>query len=247
MDPDTRFVLAGRDVSPETRGGLKGDVEQNERSYFTTRFRSDSRRDATWRHLTRYLARFVPPKAAVLELGAGHCHFINRVPASRRVAVDIGPQVREAAARGVEAHQSEALAFLTQAQPEQFDFILASNFFEHIEWKELNALIPLVLRVLRPGGRLAVIQPNFRLAPRRYFDDYTHRTIFTDVSLRDWLEAAGFDVVKLTPRFLPLTIKSRFGSLSSLIPLYLRLPWRPLAGQMFALAERPRRGEGSAG
>ena len=28
-------------------------------------------------------------------------------------------------------------------------------------------------RVLKPGGRLIVVQPNFRLEPRRYFDDYT--------------------------------------------------------------------------
>jgi SAM-dependent methyltransferase len=210
-----------------------------ERSYHTTRFVSDPKRDAVWRHLTAYLVQFIPPEAAVLELGAGYCHFINRVPASRRVAVDIGSQLSQAAAPGVETHQTSALTFLSHAQPEQFDFILASNFFEHFEWAELNALIPLVLRALRPGGRLAIIQPNFRLAPGRYFDDYTHRTIFTDVSIRDWLESVGFDVVKETPRFLPLTIKSRSGSLSFLIPLYLRLPWRPLAGQMFLLAERP--------
>jgi SAM-dependent methyltransferase len=209
-----------------------------ERSYFTTRFVSDPKRDALWRHLTAYLAQFIPPGAAVLELGAGYCHFINRVPASRRVAVDMGPQINDAASPGVEVHQTGALTFLQQAQAEQFDFILASNLFEHFEWGELNALIPLVLRILRPGGRLALIQPNFRLAPRRYFDDYTHRTIFTDVSLRDWLESAGFDIVTEIPRFLPLTVKSRLGAFTFLTPLYLKLPWRPLAGQMFVLAER---------
>ncbi len=214
-------------------------MENTERSYFTTRFVSDPKRDALWRHLTAFLARYVPPQATVLELGAGYCHFINRVPAARRIAIDIGSQVTESAVAGVETHQSEAGVFLSQAEPEQFDFILASNFFEHLEWCELNALIPLVLRALRPGGRLAVIQPNFRLAPRRYFDDYTHRTIFTDVSLCDWLEAAGFNIVITTPRFMPLTLKSPCGSLSFLVPIYLRLPWRPLAGQMFVLAERP--------
>jgi SAM-dependent methyltransferase len=213
-------------------------AEPAKRSYFTTRFVSDPKREALWRHLTAYLAQFIPPGATVLELGAGYCHFINRVPAARRVAVDIGPQINEAAGPGVETHQAGALAFLQHTQAEQFDFILASNFFEHFKWEELHALIPQVLRALRPGGRLAVIQPNFRLAPNRYFDDYTHRTIFTDVSLRDWLESAGFDVVKQTPRFLPLTIKSRLGSFSFLTPLYLRMPWRPLAGQMFVLAER---------
>jgi SAM-dependent methyltransferase len=218
---------------------MRLDVDNSERSYFTTRFVNDPRRDALWRHLTNFLAPFVPPGAAVLELGAGYCHFINRVHAERRVAVDNGSQIRNAAAPGVEIYQGAAGTFLSDAPPEQFDFVLASNFFEHLEWAELNALIPLVLRILRPKGKLAVIQPNFRLAPRRYFDDYTHRTIFTDVSLCNWLEVAGFDIVKAVPRFMPLTINSPGGSLSFLIPIYLRLPWRPLAGQMFVLAERP--------
>jgi SAM-dependent methyltransferase len=208
-------------------------------AYFRARFTEDPRRADLWRHLTAYLARFVPKDAAVLELGAGYCYFINQIPAARRVAVDVGPQVRSAAAAGVEVREGDALTYLGAAPPAEFDFILASNFLEHLEWPELNALLPLLLRVLRPGGRLALIQPNFRLAPGRYFDDYTHRTVFSDVSLRDWLTSGGFRILVETPRFLPLTVKSRLGSLSFLVPLYLRMPWRPLAGQMFVLAERP--------
>jgi SAM-dependent methyltransferase len=192
-----------------------------------------------WHHLTQYLASFVPPNAAVLEIGAGYCYFINHVPAQRRVAVDISTDLPRWAGAGVQTYVGDVLKFLREAEPEQFDFILASNFFEHFEWQQLEEMILLLRRVLKPGGRMAIIQPNFRLAARRYFDDYTHRTVFTDVGLHDWLCSAGFEVVKLLPRFLPLTVKSRGGGLTFLVPLYLRLPWRPLAGQMFALAERP--------
>jgi SAM-dependent methyltransferase len=186
------------------------------------------------------LTQFVPPDAAVLELGAGYCHFINAVPARCRVAVDTGPHARAAAAPGVELHEQDAVAFLDEAPPETFDFILASNFLEHLDWADLNRLLPSLRRTLRPGGRLALIQPNFRLSPRRYFDDYTHRTIFTDESLCDWLKAGGFEIERAVPRFLPLTVKSRLGGFSFLVPIYLRLPWRPWAGQMFVLAARPR-------
>jgi hypothetical protein len=99
-------------------------------------------------------------------------------------------------------------------------------------------MIAEIRRVLTPHGRLALVQPNFRLAPRRYFDDYTHRTIFTDVSLGDWLESEQFKVIKMVPRFMPLTVKGRAGGMTWLVPLYLMLPWRPFAGQMFVLAER---------
>ena len=208
--------------------------------YFETRFAPDARREKLWRHLAGYLQQFIPPGASILELGAGYCYFINSVAGSRRVAVDLSETLSDRAAPGVEAISSDALDYLRGAEADQFDFILASNFFEHFDWPALNEMIVHILRILRPGGRLAVIQPNFRIASRRYFDDYTHRAIFTDVSMNDWLAAAGFRVIRTVPRFLPLTVKSRCGGLSFLVPLYLRMPWRPLAGQMFVLGERVR-------
>jgi SAM-dependent methyltransferase len=208
-------------------------------AYFRTRFAPDARREALWRHLNDYLKQFIPANASVLELGAGYCYFINGVPGRRRVALDLGPQVTACAAPGVEAHQGDAIALLKSMPAGSFDFIFASNFFEHFDWPQLFEMIAEIRRVLAPRGRLALIQPNFRLAPRRYFDDYTHRTIFTDVSLADWLESEQLRVIKTVPRFMPLTVKSRAGGMTWLVPIYLRLPWRPLAGQMFVLAERP--------
>lgn len=208
-------------------------------NYFQTRFTEDPRRARMWAQLMPYLQRYVPPEARVLELGAGYCYFINDVRGRRRVAVDASESVVTYAAPGVEANRVDALEFLRLTSDNQFDFVFASNFLEHFDWPALNLLIDHVFRALAPGGRLALIQPNFRLAPRRYFDDYTHRTIFTDVALNDWLQSVGFRTIELVPRFLPLTVKSRFGGLSPLIPLYLKLPWRPFAGQMFIVAERP--------
>jgi SAM-dependent methyltransferase len=209
-----------------------------ESAYFKTRLAEDERRERLWGHLTRYLERFVPPHASVLELGAGYCYFINNVAADRRTAVDLSPDMPRWARANVKAICADALDYVRSAEADQFDFILASNFFEHFDWPQLNEMLPQILRLLRPGGRLAIIQPNFRLSAGRYFDDYTHRAIFTDVSLADWLRSGGFDIVENIPRFLPLTVKSRGGNLTFLVPLYLRLPWRPLAGQMFVLAQK---------
>ena len=206
--------------------------------YLGTRLPPDGRRERLWRHLTVYLQRFVPAAAVVLDVGAGYCHFINQVHARRRVAIDSAPEILSYAAPGVEAHRSDVSDYLRATPPGEFDFILASNFLEHFDWTSLDVMIDLIIRALAPGGRLALVQPNFRLAPARYFDDYTHRAIFTDVSLVDWLHSKGLRVIRVEPRFLPLTVKSGWGHLAILVPLYLRLPWRPFAGQMFVLAER---------
>ncbi len=205
--------------------------------YYATRFTPDARRGRVWTHLVRYFARYVPATADVLELGAGYCYFINAVTARRRVAVDLGAQVRECAGPGVDAVEADVLAYLPTVPDGSFDVVFASNFLEHFEWPQLAQMVGHLRRILRPGGRLLLMQPNFRLQPGRYFDDYTHRAVFSDVSLADWLEANGFRVTTCEPRFLPLTVKSRAGGLAFLVPWYLRSPWRPLAGQMFVVAE----------
>ncbi len=92
--------------------------------------------------------------------------------------------------------------------------------------------------MLMPGGRLICVQPNYRLEPRRYFDDYTHQQIYTDTSFGDFVGANGFRVVHREARFTPFTMKSRIPTAGCLVRLYLALPYRPLAGQFLIVAEK---------
>jgi hypothetical protein len=80
------------------------------------------------------------------------------------------------------------------------------------------------------------VQPNFRLRPNEYFDDYTHISIYTDRSLCGFLLSEGFDILEVKPKFLPLTFQSRLSIGSHLVPIYLRSPIKPLAGQMLIVA-----------
>jgi hypothetical protein len=88
------------------------------------------------------------------------------------------------------------------------------------------------------SGTLNILQPNYRFAYREYFDDYTHVTVYSDRSLVDFLGAHGFRVLECYPRFLPLTIKSRFPVSPFLIRTYLRLPFKPMGKQMLIRASR---------
>jgi SAM-dependent methyltransferase len=206
--------------------------------YHATRFTPDPRRRAVWQHVSRYLQQWISPSADVLELGAGYCDFSNTITARSRTAVDVEPTVTAAADAGVVAIVGSC-ADLSRFGDATFDVVFASNLLEHLERDALHATLRDVRRVLRPGGRLMLVQPNFRLRPREYFDDYTHVAVFTDRSLPDLLAANGFAVEHVEARFLPLTMKSRLAFGHRLVPLYLRLPWRPLAGQMLVIATRP--------
>ena len=75
---------------------------------------------------------------------------------------------------------------------------------------------------------MIVIQPNFRYAYRQYFDDYTHRSTFTHVSLANLLRSKGLRMLRVEPRFLPYSMReSRLPVKPWLVRAYLRSPIRP--------------------
>ena len=208
-------------------------------TYHAAHFTEHPQRDTVWRAISAHLAGLVPRQAAVLEVGAGYCHWINNVAAGRRVALDIWPGVASHAASGVEAVVLDASVGLDTLPPASFDVVLASNVLEHFAPDIAAAVVRGIARVLRPGGRLVLIQPNFRYAFRQYFDDYTHRAVFTDVSLPALLRAEGFDIERVEPRFLPYSMRDRRMPMAAwLVRAYLASPYRPRAGQMLVVATR---------
>jgi SAM-dependent methyltransferase len=208
-------------------------------SYHTVHFTADPRRDAVWRAVAAHLSALVPADSAVLEIGAAYCHWINNVRARRRVAVDVWDGVASHTAPGVEPMVLDASRDLARLGAGSFDVVLASNVLEHFAPDAAAALAGDIHRLLAPGGRLIIVQPNFRHAWREYFDDYTHRAVFTDVSLPAMLRAQGFAIDRVEARFLPYSMRgSRLPIAEWLVRGYLASPLRPGAGQMLVVARR---------
>lgn len=205
-------------------------------AYHSSRFTPDIRRDQLWKALwTHYFSKRIAGDYTVLDLGCGHGNFINQVRAKRRLALDVWPGFVAFLEPGIEPILS-SVTDLSAFEDGTIDFVLASNLFEHISQSELAVVLQQLRRKLSARGTLTIIQPNFRYASAEYFDDYTHVTVWSHVSLADFLTAHGFVVDDIQPRFLPLTIKSLLPVSAALIGLYLRLPFRPLAKQMLLSA-----------
>jgi SAM-dependent methyltransferase len=208
-------------------------------AYHAVHLTEDTARATLWQVLTDYLSSYVPADAHVLELGAGFCYWINGVTAARKVAIDVWPELARHAAPDVQAVQHDLTRGLPVFDMEQFDVVLASNVLEHFEPDVASRLIAEVFARLRPHGRFIIIQPNFKLAYRHYFDDYTHRSIFTDVSLANLMRAHGFQIERVQPRFLPYSLRgSRLPIRPWLIKAYLRSPLKPFAGQMLIIGRQ---------
>ena len=218
-----------------TMPGTPSGVDDEVSGYFQTRLAPNPHRTVVWQHICRYLERWIPTDSAVLELGAGWCDFSNNVTARRAVAMDIDPTVRRAAAAHVQAELGDCTD-LSRFDDGQFDVVFASNLLEHLDRPVTDLLLAESARVLRKGGTLILLQPNFRLNPGGYFDDYTHVAIYTDRSLADYLTSRGCTVTQKYARFLTLTMNSKGSALTFLVPWYLRSPVKPLAGQMLLIA-----------
>lgn len=208
-------------------------------AYHDVHLTEDPNRAIVWGVVNAYLARWIPPGGTVLEIGAGYCHWINGVRAARRVAVDIWPELPRFAAPGVEAMVLDVSTDLQTLGAGGFDTVLASNILEHFDPDTAARVVADVAALLRPGGRAVIIQPNFRYAYRRYFDDYTHRAVFTDVSLSALLRSRGFRIEACMPRFLPYSMQGIRTSIPRwLIRAYLRSPFKPRAGQMLIVGRK---------
>ena len=208
--------------------------------YHDTRLAADPRRDAVWEALWRFhFSRLIQPGDCVLDLGCGYGSFINQVVARRRIAVDSWPDFPAHLAQGVEGVVGSVteLGFLPESG---VDFAFASNLFEHVSQTDFARVLSVLHGKLSARGTLTILQPNYRYAYREYFDDYTHVSIWSHISLADFLTANGYEVLTVAPRFLPLTVKSRLPVSPWLIRAYLASPVKPLGKQMLVTA-RPRR------
>ncbi len=208
--------------------------------YHGSRLPADPRRDVLWDSLWRYrFQAMVQPDDCVLDLGAGYCNFINAAVARRRIAVDAWPGFPAHLQPGIEHHVG-SVTDLDVLEDGSVDFAFASNLFEHLTKEDFSATLHALRRKLSGRGTLTIVQPNYRYAYREYFDDFDHKSVWSHISLADFLAANGWDIFLVEPRFMPLSVKGRLPVRSFLIRAWLASPYKPIGKQMLVRA-RPRR------
>ncbi|MBP7846197.1 MAG: class I SAM-dependent methyltransferase [Candidatus Pacebacteria bacterium] len=207
--------------------------------YYKSRYVWDDTRTVVWKEIVRFLKKFIPKDGKVLDLGAGYCDFINNVEAKNKIALDYSPDLKKYVGEGIKM-VNNAVTDMSEVPGGSVDVVFASNLFEHLSDEELSKTMSETRRILKDNGRLILMQPNYRLSYKTYFDDHTHKKIFSDVSLGTFLVEHGFDIELRMPRFLPFSLKSR----PSIIPVfpwiiraYIYSPFKPFAGQMLFVSK----------
>jgi SAM-dependent methyltransferase len=216
----------------------RGDLDR----IYETRFngREAAAKDGVWAEICAYLQRFVAPDAPVLDVAADRGHFIRNIRAEERWATDIR-DVREHLTADIHFVQVSGTVMSGVLPSKHFGTVFMSNYLEHLADSDVVVeQLRQAHAVLRPGGRIVILQPNIRLVGGRYWDFLDHRTALTERSLQEAAELVGFATRHLITRFLPFTTKSRLPQTPGLVRLYLRCPaaWWLLGKQTLYVGER---------
>lgn len=215
-----------------------------EPNLYDTRFSPADTKEiqALWGPICNFLQRWVDENGTTIDIGAGSCHFINRIRSKRAIAVDVNERNLQAyAAPHVERLVCSAVT-LAEVPADSVDTAFASNIYEHFYDKDdVARSVEEVLRILRPGGRFIIMQPNFRHCMDTYYDFFDHRLAFTEYAMGECLRSSGFTLERMYSRFMPFSTKGRLPRHPFFVDLYLRLPvaWRVLGKQMLIIARKP--------
>jgi len=87
-----------------------------------------------------------------------------------------------------------------------FDIVYSKSFIEHLYCPE--KFVKEAFRVLKPGGIFLTLVPDWEANYKIYFDDYSHRTPFTNYALEDIYKIYGFSKINVYKfRQLPIVWK----------------------------------------
>jgi SAM-dependent methyltransferase len=150
------------------------------------------------RALLNMMDRALPGRdLALLDIGCGAgnmIHHLSRYGTVKGVEMDPRP-VAIAHGRGYDVDQGDATQGLAY-EDASFDVVTALDVIEHNE--DDASILREMVRVLKPGGHAVVTVPAFMWLWSHNDDINAHVRRYTAPELRDRLEAAGFQVQRMT-------------------------------------------------
>ena len=201
----------------------------------------EAAKEAIWQELGKFFQRFIEPDARVVDIACDLGYFIRNIKAADRWATDIR-DVHGALPKDVHFVHASGLDLADVMPNDHFDLAFFSNYLEHLPTTEsVLEQLRVTFSLLKPGGRVLILQPNIRLIGGAYWDFIDHQTALTEKSLAEAAVMAGFRTKDVITRFIPYTTKSRLPQHPLLVRAYLAFPpaWWLMGKQTLYLGEKP--------
>jgi SAM-dependent methyltransferase len=157
-----------------------------------------------------YQANYLPHLPAdrqarilVVSCGPGYLVSLLRAQGYRNVlGIDSDPEkIAHARRHGLPCETAQAFAFVEQNR-EPFDVIIPEQELNHLTLDEQLEFLSLCRRNLKPGGLLVVYGLNGAnplVGSENLAHNIDHFNVFTDYSLKQVLQLAGFEGIRVMP------------------------------------------------
>lgn len=185
-----------------------------------------------------FFQKYISLNDVVLDIATGYGEFINSIHCKEKIACDINPDSKNYVAHDVKFLLSSSTKMPIKRNSVNKIFI--SNFFEHLTHQEILQSIHEFYRILKPHGRVLVLQPNIRFCHKDYWMFFDHITPIDDRGLTEAFSIYNFKQIYIIEKFLPYTTKSVLPKSTFLLRLYLYFPflWQLFGKQSFLIYEK---------
>ncbi len=154
----------------------------------------------------------IKKKQKVLEIGCGRGEFLNEFVNNglEGYGVDISNFCKEFFPN-INFKKADMSNEKLPYEDNSFDIVYSKSVIEHFYYP--NIIFDEAYRVLKPGGMIITLTPEWQYIYKSFYEDFTHRTPFTSVSLRDIQEMSGFKEIKVESfKQLPIIFENNFFS-----------------------------------
>lgn len=141
----------------------------------------------------------------ILEVGSGFGQFLaftQSVGFTNVTGVDLSSEnVEYCRSHGLSVKQADALDFLRDTD-KQYDAIVMNDVIEHLKEEQLWEFLKLAKERLTPGGGLIIKTYNLAnpiMGVHSRYINFTHETGWTEESMKQVLDVAGFTSIEVLP------------------------------------------------
>jgi SAM-dependent methyltransferase len=120
---------------------------------------------------------------------------------------------------GLEVKQCDLARDVFPYHDESFDVVYHKSVLEHMYDPE--NIMKETMRVLKPGGKLIILTPDWHTQWKNFFEDFTHSRPYNVLALSDLLKVYGFNNFAVV-RFYQLPVLWKFPVIK-LISKFLQL------------------------
>jgi SAM-dependent methyltransferase len=192
--------------------------------YLSVEYTQDKRPLTTYpEKLAHYLFKEFGLSAgqSILEVGSGRCELLEQFAHLGLIthAIDSAPSAENFAIKAGAKFELYEYSPAKNSNPflgMKFDVVFSKSFIEHIS--EPIGYFQWCRTILKDGGKLISLTPDWEANFKVFYDDVTHVKPFTEISLKQTLEFTNFQDIRVFRfRQLPSTWKSNLMLLLSRI------------------------------